>query len=155
MKEFHIDARVRITMAEPAGPTVRLSATHGGITTTHTGANTMAYTLPADKQVQLQIGYVDANGNPATIDGVVTWESSDEEIASIEPLEATPQGTPEGGVVTLVPGTKVGNCQVTARADADLGEGLRELVTLLDVTVVGGEAVTGTITPVGEPTPLP
>jgi hypothetical protein len=32
---------------------------------------------------------------------------------------------------------------------------VRELVTLLDVTVVGGEAVAGTITPVGEVEPKP
>jgi hypothetical protein len=117
----------------------------------------MAYTLPSDKQVRLQIQYVDANNNPAVVDGLVSWESSDEEIAAVEVLEATPQDEtiPEGGVVMLVPGTKVGNAQVSAKADADLGEGMRELVTLLDITVVGGEAVAGTITPVGEPEDKP
>jgi hypothetical protein len=57
--------------------------------------------------------------------------------------------------VVLVPGTKTGNVQVSATADADLGSGVRNIVTLLDVTVVGGEAVAGTITPVGEPQPKP
>ena len=117
----------------------------------------MAYTLPADKQVRLQIAYVDSNGNPAKVDGAVTWESSDDGIARLEPLVPTQvdPNTPEGGVVMLVPGDQVGNCQISAHADADMGDGARPLVTLLDVTVVGGEAVAGTITPQGEPQPIP
>ena len=54
------------------------------------------------------------------------------------------------GAVMLKPGDQIGDCQISCKADADMGEGVRELVTLLDVTVVGGEAVAGTITPVGE-----
>jgi hypothetical protein len=156
--EIQVDARIKITAVPAVTPLLaKLSASAGGITVTHTGATKMAYTLPSDKQVRLQIQYVDANGNPAVVDGLVSWESSDEEIAAVEPLEATPtdETIPEGGVVMLVPGTKVGNAQISAHADADLGEGVRELVTLLDVTVVGGEAVAGTITPVGEVEPKP
>lgn len=112
----------------------------------------MAYTLPADKMVELSISYKDANGNPASIDGAVEWDSSDAEVARVDPLQATP--TDDNSHVILVPGTKVGNCQISAKADADQGDGVRELVTLLDVTVVGGEAVTGTIEP-GEAKPKP
>ena len=157
--EIHVDARIRVTV-EPqpaAGPIAQLTATCGGVSSTYTGATKVMYTLPADKQVRLQIAYVDANNNTAHVDGAVSWESSDDEIASVEPLVPTQvdPNTPEGGVVMLVPGAKVGTCQITARADADLGDGVRELVTLLDVEVVGGEAVAGTITPVGEATPKP
>jgi len=155
--EIHVDARIKVTVDPPeaAGPVVKLSATAGGITSTHTGATHMSYTLPADKQVRLQIAYIDANNNPATVDGAVSWVSSDENIARCEPVTVQPvdANTPEGGIVMLVPGDQVGNCQISAKADADLGDGVRELVTMLDVTVVGGEAVSGTITPVGEQTP--
>lgn len=159
--EIVIDARIRIQPIEipaPApAPLVKLTATCAGITITHTGASAMSYTLPSDKQVRLQIAYTDANGNPAKVDGAVTWESSDETIAKIEPSTEAPSDpmVPEGGQVVLVPGAEIGNCQIAAKADADLGEGMRELVTLLDVTVVGGEAVAGTITPMGEPEPRP
>lgn len=146
--ELLINALVRITVPQAAGK-VKLFATYGGITSIYTGATDMAYTLPADKQVQLQIAYVDANGNPATVDGAVVWDTSDASVAHVDSVD------PDGMLVMLVPGTKIGNAQVSARADADLGSGVRELVTLLDVTVVGGEAVAGTITPVGEPEPLP
>jgi len=115
----------------------------------------MSYTLPTDKMVQLQISYVDSKGNPATVDGAVVWDSSDEDIAHLDPVVPTPQGAAENGVVMLVPGSKIGNCQISAKADADLGDGVRELVTMMDVTVVGGEAVAGTIAPVGEQLPIP
>lgn len=114
----------------------------------------MSYKLPADKIVGLAISYVDANGNPAVIDGAVTWESSDDEIATIAGVESNPPDETNSHVM-LVPGTKVGQCQISAKADADLGQGVRELITLLDVEVVGGEAVAGTITPEGEPQPKP
>ena len=113
----------------------------------------MAYTLPADKTVKLQIAYVDANGNPAAVDGVIAWSSSNPEIADVQSLPV--EKGAEGSVVQLVPGTTIGNCQITAQADADMGEGVRHINTLLDVTVVGGEAVAGVITPVGELEPKP
>jgi hypothetical protein len=141
-----IDARIRVVVP-PADLQVRLTTRCGGITTTHTGATKMAYTLPSDKMVELSIAYVDANGNAASVDGAVAWDSSDEGIAAIEPV------APDGSTVMLVPGTKIGNCQVSAKADADLGAGVRELITLLDVTVVGGEAVAGVITPSGSQVP--
>ena len=108
----------------------------------------MGYTLPADKTVGVQVSYVDANGNPATVDGDVTWDSSDEDIAytQVDPADSTK--------AWVRPGTKIGQAQITATADADLGDGTRELITLMDVQVVGGEAVAGTITPVGEPGPI-
>jgi len=151
--EFHIDALVRVTATPPRQGAVRLSASFGGVTSTHTGAEHMAYTLPADKTVKLQIAYVDANNNPAQVDGAIVWTSSDPMIADIQSLPVQ-QGA-AGSVVQLVPGDTIGNCQITATADADLGEGVRNIVTLMDVTVVGGEAVAGTISPVGEPTPKP
>jgi hypothetical protein len=148
--DIEVQARIKINVEPPVapGPFVKLTATCERFSSTHTGATAMAYTLPADKQVQLKISYLDANGNPATVDDAgVTWDSSDEDIASCQPTT--------GEEVSLIPGTKIGNCQISAKADADLGEGVRELVTLLDVIVVGGEAVTGTIEPVGEPVPKP
>jgi hypothetical protein len=48
-------------------------------------------------------------------------------------------------------GGPLGQVQVTATADADLGEGTRTLTMTMDVEIVSGEAITGSITPVGEP----
>ena len=108
----------------------------------------MAYTLPGDKEVLVQVSYVDADGHPATVDGPVTWLSSDENIAIVIPQTDDKQAI-------IRPTDDIGNVQISVAADADLGSGVRQLVTLMDVTVVAGEAVAGTIQPVSEPTPIP
>jgi hypothetical protein len=109
----------------------------------------MAYTLSVGTQVHVQVAYVDSAGNPATVDGEVGWNSSDETIATV---------TVESGDTTkaLVQAVgKLGQVQITATADADLGDGVRPLVTPMDVEIVAGEAVAGTITPVGAAEPIP
>jgi len=146
---FNVAAQIRVTV-DPPPITVNVHSKCGGITTIALGVQSMAYTLPADKVVELQIAYVDANGNPAAVDGPVTWDSSNEDIASVEPMS-----DPQNAHVMLTPGTLVGNCQISATADADLGAGVKNLVTLFDVSVVGGEAVAGVISPVGEPIAKP
>jgi hypothetical protein len=150
----HYEGRIRIVHDDlpQAAPAVVLSIMQGGTTTTITGATKMAYTLPADKRVKLGISYLDAKGNPASIDGEVSWTSSDTTIANVDVADDSP---PDHSVVWVTPATAIGSCQISANADADLGEGVRDLVTLMDLTVVGGEAVAGTIQPVGAPEPIP
>lgn len=136
---------LQFTLDEIDAPIAFFTVRFGGFTLTARGDD-MAYTLPADKQVSVRVSYVDANGNPATVDGAVTWESSNTDIARVESTGS------DSFEAVVAPGAAIGQVQITARADADLGAGMRELVTLMDVTVVGGEAVAGTIAPVGEPT---
>jgi hypothetical protein len=103
------------------------------------------YTLPADHLVNMQVSYTDAKGNPATIDGAVAWQSSDANIitVTVDPQDST--------ICRAIPVGGVGQVQITATADADLGEGVRALITTCDIEVVGGEAVAGSIQPKGEP----
>ena len=110
--------------------------------------NHVMYTLPVDHTVLMQVAYVDAKGNPATIDGEVTWSSSDASViaAQVDSNDST--------ICRAIPAGSVGQAQITATCDADLGDGVRELLTLCDIEVVGGEAVAGTIQPVGEPSPI-
>ena len=89
------------------------------------------YTLPNDKRVDVKVEYQDAKGNAATVDGDVVWSSSDTNVA------------------TITPGDALGQVQITATADADLGDGVVEIICTMDVTVVGGQAVIGVISPVG------
>lgn len=107
----------------------------------------MAYILPTDNTVPLQIAYKDRKGNAATVDGDVVWSSSDDTIckAVVNPNDSTK--------AALMPGANLGNAQISATADADLGEGVQQIITPFDVTVVAGSAVAGTITP-GESTPI-
>lgn len=106
------------------------------------------YTLPVGMQVQMQVGYVDAGGNPATVDGDVTWASSDDAVATVDVDDA------DSTIVTVVPVGPAGQVQITATADADLGTGVRTLITVADIEIVAGEAIAGTISPVGEPSPI-
>jgi hypothetical protein len=107
----------------------------------------MTYTLASGTQVHVKVSYVDAQGNPAKVDGNVDWTSSDENVATV-----TMEGVDSALIKTVGP---TGQVQITATADADLGEGTRELITPMDVTVAAGEAVTGTIAPVGAAEPIP
>ena len=107
----------------------------------------MAYTLPVTFGLNVSVAYTDQWGNPAAVDGAVGWTSSDEAVATVQP-------TCDDGMEALIQaGTKVGQAQITATADADLGAGVRALTTLMDVQVIAGEAVAGVITPSGDPIP--
>ena len=137
-----------LTIVEPAGPKggCRIALRYDGFTVTIEGNRAM-YTLPVNHSVAVQVSYVDASNNPAEVDGDVEWASSDTSVASV-------QIDPDDTTKALVVGhAKIGSAQISATADADLGEGVRELITLMDVGVVAGEAVAGTISPTGEPTP--
>ena len=81
----------------------------------------------------LAIAIVDRKGNPASVDGVPAWSSSD---ATLLTVEAGADGL--SAVVTAV--GPLGTAQVNVTADADLGGGVKPIAGVLDVQVVGGEA---------------
>jgi hypothetical protein len=94
--------------------------------------------LPADQKVHCSIEPVDAKGNPAKIDGVPTWSSSNDQIATV-----TPEPDAGSGVFTawVVPAAQIGTCQINVSADADLGSGITTINGVLDLEVVSGQAV--------------
>lgn len=97
-------------------------------------------------QVDASIAYVDARGNPAVVDGVPAWATDRPDLVALAP-------SADGMFCSLVP-LAVGSAQVTVTADADLGEGVRELVTLGTLEIIPAEAVAGVIS-FGEPSPQP
>jgi len=132
-----------VTEPNQAGCLVTLS--FGRFSITARGED-MAYTLASGMQVHLKVSYVDAAGNPAAIDGAVTWDSSDVNVATV---------TAESDMTALVKTVgPVGQVQVSATADVDLGAGVKELITPMDLTVAAGEAVAGTVEPVGPAEPV-
>jgi hypothetical protein len=135
-------------VAEPQQGGSILTIKYLGFTITVEGDHVM-YTLPVDKQVEMQVTYVDAEGNAAEVDGEVIWASSDDDIATVK-VSAS-----DSTIVTVVPVGAVGQCQITATADADLGQGVRNLITVCDLEIVAGEAVAGSIQPLGEPVDKP
>jgi hypothetical protein len=143
---FELRGLIKI-LQQPSKAGAFVTLRYGAFIVTARG-DQMAYTLPNGMAVQVKIAYQDASGNPAKVDGEVRWDTSDPALLTVQ-VDA-------GDTMNAVVAThgKVGQGQVTATADADLGEGVRSLVTIMDVDVVAGEAVAGTITPVGAPTPI-
>jgi hypothetical protein len=100
-------------------------------------------------QAYVKVSYVDAAGNPAVVDGDVAWASSDDKLAAV--FTSSTDST-EAIIRTIGP---VGQVQITATADADLGAGVRNLVTPMDLTIIAGEAMSGSIEPTGPAEPIP
>jgi hypothetical protein len=133
-------------LTEPSKAGCFVTLRFGAFSITARGED-MAYTLASGMQVHLKVSYVDAAGNPAAVDGPVSWSSSDIAIATV---------TTESDTTALVKAVgPVGQVQVSATADVDLGTGVKELITPMDLTVAAGEAVAGTIEPVGPAEPIP
>ena len=82
-----------------------------------------------------------AAGNPAPIDGEVSFTTSDDGVASIERVDAN------SAYVTAV---AEGAAQITASFDADLGDGVRTIELSGAIEVVPAEAERGEIQ-FGEP----
>jgi hypothetical protein len=141
------DKPLKIEMVPPPEPVgCVVTASIDGFSVTARG-NHMVYKLPDDKDLKVSVQYVDKKGHPAEIDGEVTWTTSDEMIVNV--------GVQSGDSTKALihPGANLGQAQITATADADLGEGVTEVICTFDVEIVAGTAVSGTITPEGEPVP--
>lgn len=75
-----------------------------------------------------------AAGAPARVDGVPQWSTSNPSVATVTPST--------DGLSCVVKAAGIGTSQIGVVADADLGEGVREITTLDDVEVKASEAVT-------------
>jgi hypothetical protein len=100
--------------------------------------------LPDDKIVSASVTYTDAKGHPAKVDGVPVWASDNTDVATVAASE-------DGMSATISPGSSLGTAQISVTADADLGEGTREVIGIGTVEVVAGEAVAAVLS-FGEPT---
>lgn len=98
----------------------------------------LMFKLPSDRVAAGLVAFVDVKGNPAIVDGPPKWSSSDETVLSVVASE-------DGMSATITPVGPLGNAQVSVEADADLGEGTKPVISLVDVEVVGGQAVAGNV----------
>jgi hypothetical protein len=145
--DFRLGGTLRVVTEQEGGHCL-VTVRYDNFTLTAKG-DTMAYTLPVGKQVYCQVSYVDAGGNPAAVDGAVSWDSSAAAVATVVVDDTDSTQCAVQAVGTL------GQAQVTATADVDLGEGVQALITTLDVSVVAGEAVAGSIEVIGAPVDIP
>ena len=91
----------------------------------------MLVTITNEQKINMTLAPMTAAGNPAVLDGVPSWNvvSGD---ALLEPAA-------DGLSCYLISGS-VGNSVITVTADADLGEGVREITDTIDLAVVSAEA---------------
>lgn len=108
--------------------------------------------ITINQELPIHISPKDARGNVARVDGDPTWSVSDDSLVELVP------GTDEFDKVVRPKGP-IGAALITCTVDADLGEGVKNLVGQLTVTVLPGEASTLAInagTPVAtQPAPAP
>jgi len=88
--------------------------------------------LTATQECVYAITIEDVKGNPAQVDGVPAWATSNPEVLTVT--------ASEDGMSAVVKAGKVGLSQVSVTCDADLGEGVTPLVGMDDVEVVAGQA---------------
>jgi hypothetical protein len=117
------------------------------ITTNGVKTKTTMLILQDGFQVRASIQPVDAEGNPAKVDGVPTWSSSDKTIADV--TNVATDGL-SANVIAIAPGT----VQINVSGDADLTGGSKPITGVLDVNVIAGEAVSFQIS-TSEPEPIP
>lgn len=91
-------------------------------------------TLNTEQKVKVTVRPLTAGGQPATVDGVPGWSVS-------SPVLATLEVAPDGLSAYVFAG-QPGVGQVLVSADADLTSGVREIIGVLDLTVVAAEAAT-------------
>lgn len=86
------------------------------------------------QQATATIQIVDKLGQPAPVDGIPVWATSDATIVTV-----TPAADGMSAVVATV--GPLGSAKVSVTADADLGTGVSSIFGSLDVTVTQGQAV--------------
>ena len=94
----------------------------------------MSLILTDLQKVSLSVAFTSAAGNPAQVDGVPVWLSSNEAVVTVVAAE-------DGMSAVATTVGPIGEAQVPVSADADLGEGVKPIVGTLDITVIGSEAV--------------
>jgi hypothetical protein len=92
----------------------------------------MLVTITNEQKVELVLAPVTAAGNPATVDGVPTWE--------VVSGDATLEVAENGLSCFLVSGEANVNSVITVTADADLGEGVSAITDTIDLAVVAASA---------------
>ncbi|WP_321377058.1 hypothetical protein [Trichococcus shcherbakoviae] len=94
----------------------------------------MTLVLKDTQKCAMAVTPVDAKGNPASVDGPPSWTVLGNLIVTLEPSD-------DGLSCNVYATGTLGSTQVQVTADADLGDGVVPITGLLDVQVVGGDAV--------------
>ncbi|MGH8709747.1 MAG: hypothetical protein ACREVA_00235 [Burkholderiales bacterium] len=96
--------------------------------------------ITTEQKFTVQFSPRTAAGNPATVDGIPLWSLSVED--GVVDMEVA-----KGGMSVEIFARGIGQTLLSVTADADLGEGIRDLFGVLDISVIGAEATTIVLEP--------
>jgi hypothetical protein len=99
----------------------------------------MSSQMQAGTRATVSVAWKDAAGNVVSAEDTV-WSSSDPDIVECTVSTGNPL------IANLYAPGPTGKVQIHATADADLGEGIKNVTATTDVEVIEGEAVGGEIT---------
>lgn len=99
----------------------------------------MSENLQATTSTIVKVTWSDPTGKPAKTDGDTTWDSSNEDIATVE----VDDSDSTKALVTAL--NAIGPVQIQATVDADLGGGIKTHTALINFNVISGEAGAGSI----------
>lgn len=89
--------------------------------------------LKVTQAVPVSLTITDKKGNPAKVDGAPQWAVTAPELANLAVAE-------DGLSAVVTPVGPIGAFKVQVKADADLGEGVKEIVGELDIELTAGDA---------------
>lgn len=93
----------------------------------------MALILTDEQECDLSVEFKTAAGNAGRVDGIPVWSVSNPSVVTVT--------VAADGRTAVVSSASLGETQVSVVADADLGEGVRQITGVLDVTVQAAEVV--------------
>jgi len=117
-------------------PKLLLSVVLDGITII--GDEAMDVKIPEGKRAKFQVVPQDVSGNPAPIDGNVTWSSVDQTLLQVVPDTASANQS-QAWIENNVGGS-LGVCGIKVGADADTGSGVVTISATFEFEAVAGQA---------------
>jgi hypothetical protein len=83
--------------------------------------------MKKDDVLDLAVGFQDKNGDAAKVDGAPAWALTDSSLGDLAVAE-------DGMSASFTP-KAIGALKIQVKADADLGEGVKEIIGELDVEI--------------------
>ncbi len=123
---------LRMLFCLPQQPPV-VQWTYGPVLNLVIARSPIIYQLQDGQKSSVTIDFKTLGGNPATVDGVPAWTVSNPEILDLSV-------SADGLTATFSAKGPLGSCFLNLTADADLSEGVRNIIGQSEVVVVAGDA---------------
>lgn len=100
----------------------------------------MAFKMSDSQLTTVSVNFADKKGNVAQVDGLPEWSTDNPNVLSLTPAA-------DGMSCKVSAVGPLGVASVTLKADADLGQGVTEIIGVLEVEITGGNASVVKLTP--------